>query len=393
MFSKIKAEFNLGKNIFTISFLAIGLFVMSLPTLANEKTNEANSVLDIYEEVLLSQQGNQQESKLSAQKNIISPDRLGPVIGERSQSSTVLSSQLTKDLSVSSTQPISLGRSILESNSPWVPAIVPFLDSLSNDETTTPDDTYEPKSEQDKKENLPAKILAVDVHPKMPEIAILIDDLGYNRHGMESSLDLPTEVALAILPETPFARQTALTAQKQKRITLLHAPMENQRALKLGPGGLYAKMTEQELKATLLSNLDGLPGIQGVNNHMGSLLTTKADSMKWVMEVLKGRSLFFIDSLTSPKSVAEKTAQEYGLKTVSRDVFLDNIRTEQAIDRQFSRLLKLARKHGSVLAIGHPYPETMTYLKKRLNHLEEDGVRLVPLSNLLSPPPEISIHE
>jgi len=133
MFSKIKAEFNLGKNIFTISFLAIGLFVMSLPTLANEKTNEANSVLDIYEEVLLSQQGNQQESKLSAQKNIISPDRLGPVIGERSQSSTVLSSQLTKDLSVSSTQPISLGQSILESNSPWVPAIVPFLDSLSNE--------------------------------------------------------------------------------------------------------------------------------------------------------------------------------------------------------------------------------------------------------------------
>ncbi|WOD06060.1 divergent polysaccharide deacetylase family protein [Marinomonas sp. GJ51-6] len=145
-------------------------------------------------------------------------------------------------------------------------------------------------------------------------------------------------------------------------------------------------MTKEELKTTLKKDLDGLPGIQGVNNHMGSLLTTKAESMTWVMEVLQGRSLFFIDSLTSPKSVAEKIAKEHGLKTVTRDVFLDNIRTEQAIDKQFSRLIKLARRHGSALAIGHPYPETTSYLKKRLESLEQDGVVLVPLSRILLTP-------
>jgi polysaccharide deacetylase 2 family uncharacterized protein YibQ len=101
------------------------------------------------------------------------------------------------------------------------------------------------------------------------------------------------------------------------------------------------------------------------------------------METLKGRSLFFIDSLTSPKSVAEKTAQEHGLKTVSRDVFLDNIRTEKAIDRQFSRLIKLARLHGKALAIGHPYPETTEYLQKRLSVLSEDGIKLIPLTEAL----------
>jgi polysaccharide deacetylase 2 family uncharacterized protein YibQ len=285
---------------------------------------------------------------------------------------------------------------VLEPVQPWAPTMVPFLDapflhqydSLSKDKPLSP----VVKPELDRKvpsgKVIPAKILAVDVHPKMPRIAILIDDLGYNRQGMESSLALPYEVALAILPETPFALPTALTAKEQGRITLLHAPMENQRELKLGPGGLYANMTEHQLKATLNKDLDGLPGIQGVNNHMGSLLTTKADSMKWVMEVLKGRSLFFIDSLTSPKSVAKKTAQEYGLKTVSRDVFLDNIRTEKAIDKQFSRLIKRARRHGSALAIGHPYPETMAYLKKRLNHLEADGVRLVRLSDVLEIMPQ-----
>jgi polysaccharide deacetylase 2 family uncharacterized protein YibQ len=285
---------------------------------------------------------------------------------------------------------------VLEPVQPWVPAMVPFLDApIGQQSDAHSKDKVFPSATKPKldhktseKKVVPAKILAVDVHPKMPRIAILIDDLGYNRQGMESSLALPYEVALAILPETPFALPTALTAKEQGRITLLHAPMENQRELKLGPGGLYANMTEHQLKATLNKDLDGLPGIQGVNNHMGSLLTTKEDSMKWVMEVLKGRSLFFIDSLTSPKSVAKKTAQEYGLKTVSRDVFLDNIRTEKAIDKQFSRLIKRARRHGSALAIGHPYPETMAYLKKRLNHLEADGVRLVRLSDVLEIMPQ-----
>ena len=279
---------------------------------------------------------------------------------------------------------------MFENVKPWVPAIVPILDTPvpTNSKVVPPVITDKAEHKSPNEKASPAKKLAVDAHPKMPRIAILIDDLGYNRHGMESSLLLPTEVALAILPSTPFATQTALTAQKQKRITLLHAPMENQRELKLGPGGLYAKMTEKELKETLIKDLDGLPGIQGVNNHMGSLLTTKADSMKWVMETLKERSLFFIDSLTSPKSVAKQTALEHGLETVSRDVFLDNIRTEQAIDKQFSRLIKLARLHGSALAIGHPYPETTAYLKKRLANLDEDGVRLVRLSDLLTSSPD-----
>ncbi len=241
-----------------------------------------------------------------------------------------------------------------------------------------------PMNQMPLKNTSPAKMLAVDARPDMPRIAILIDDLGYNRQGMEASLILPSEVALAILPGTPYGEKTALASQKQKRITLLHAPMENQRKLTLGHGGLYAEMSEEELKKTLEESLDSLPGVQGANNHMGSLLTENATSMKWVMEILQSRSLFFIDSLTSPQSVAKQTAQAFGLDTVSRDVFLDNIRTEQAIDRQFSRLLKLARQHGSALAIGHPYPETTRYLKKRLAQLEAEGIRLVPLSDLFA---------
>jgi uncharacterized protein len=373
--------------------------------------DELSRTLDRSEDVVTSNveiaaleddQVTEKDNETFFEEPVVLPVHLGPLLAPQKKEATNASSYsigsyfpvlsddaVASDSAVSASSSQSQPQPLLEKAEPWSPAIVPFLDAPIESKPTGGFPKPDALSKSSKKEVVPAKILAVDVHPKMPRIAILIDDLGYNRHGMDSSLMLPVEVALAILPSTPFAMETALTAQKQKRITLLHAPMENQRELKLGPGGLYAKMTEHELKATLSKDLDGLPGIQGVNNHMGSLLTTKADSMKWVMETLKGRSLFFIDSLTSPKSVAKKTAQEYGLETVSRDVFLDNIRTEQAIDKQFSRLLKLARLHGSALAIGHPYPETMAYLKKRLNHLEQDGVRLVRLSDLLTASPSV----
>ena len=328
---------------------------------------------------------------------LVHPESLGPVI-EKSQGEVEF-----------------FGEPIIYTAKPWQPALAPFLDeqlkyeALKNalpetqstdekslvekplvekpqDSTPEPVVASETEAEADQENASPPETEAADSYPEQAVIAILIDDLGYNRQGMEASLALPKEVALAILPETPYAQKTAIASQEQQRITLLHAPMENQRELALGPGGLYAKMTKEELKTTLKKDLDGLPGIQGVNNHMGSLLTTKADSMTWVMEVLQGRSLFFIDSLTSPKSVAEKIAKQHGLKTVTRDVFLDNIRTEQAIDKQFSRLIKLARRHGSALAIGHPYPETTSYLKKRLESLGQDGVVLVPLSKILQAP-------
>ncbi|MCV2401695.1 divergent polysaccharide deacetylase family protein [Marinomonas sp. C2222] len=304
------------------------------------------------------------ESHSIADKEVLKAkaERLGPVI--------------VKEAAAQEKQ---AGPVIFSNPQPWQPSIVPILKSWDSKALELDAPTIATKQSQ-----LPSPISEVDIHPPQPTIAILIDDLGYNRSGMEASLKLPKEVALAILPATPFAKKTATTSNEQQRITLLHAPMENQREMKLGPGGLYQDMTEDELKAVLIENLEGLPGVLGVNNHMGSLLTTKESSMTWVMEILEDRSLFFIDSLTSSDSVAGRIAKEHGLKTVTRDVFLDNIRTEDAIDRQFGRLLKHARRHGTGLAIGHPYPETMSYLKRRLEQIDMDGVKLIPITDILT---------
>ncbi|MFT2110938.1 divergent polysaccharide deacetylase family protein [Marinomonas sp. 2405UD68-3] len=215
------------------------------------------------------------------------------------------------------------------------------------------------------------------------KIAILIDDLGYNRKGMELSLALPNEVALAILPHTPFGKKTALISSQTGRVILLHAPMESINQHNLGPGGLYTSMTQEQVIKTLNDDLLSLPNVIGVNNHMGSLLTQKTDTMKWIMQVLQEKNLFFIDSVTSSKSVGWQEAVNSNIRTMKRDVFLDNKVTEKAIDTQFEKLLKIARKKGHALAIGHPYPATMKYLANRLRNLDELNVELVPLTELL----------
>ena len=230
---------------------------------------------------------------------------------------------------------------------------------------------------------IPSPPQSVDSLPPQPRVSIIIDDLGYNRRGMEASLALPNEVALAILPQTPFALKTAKAAHKTQRITLLHAPMENEKALNLGPGGLYSHMDREAFIKTLREDLESVPGVIGVNNHMGSLLTQKKRQMEWVMDVIEPENLFFVDSLTSPNSVARSVAEHYGLKTAQRDVFLDNIPTEVAIARQYERLLSVARTKGSAIAIGHPYPETMVFLSKHLHQLKSKGVILVPLDQQL----------
>lgn len=166
---------------------------------------------------------------------------------------------------------------------------------------------------------------------------------------------------------------------------MLHQPMQAMNGKAMGPGGMGLHMTHEEMLETLRANLASVPYAIGVNNHMGSLLTRHPGEMAWFMAALKQHGgLYFVDSATSHFTVARKVAAEYGLPTTRRNVFLDNVREDKSIVRQFVRLIQQARTHGHALAIGHPYPETLSVLDRILPHIEQFGVRLVPVSELIA---------
>lgn len=239
---------------------------------------------------------------------------------------------------------------------------------------------------------LPALSAAAPENAPTPEICIIIDDLGYRLHEDLTAATLPGPLAFAIMPHTPHAVRIARIATAGGKDVLLHLPMEalqKQKNRLLGPGALTFDMSQEEFTKTLQDDLDSIPGVIGVNNHMGSLLTAHAGRMAWLMRSLRSAHKFYIDSMTSRMSVAGDVAREMDVPFLKRDVFLDNRRDDRSIRAQFHELVRLARSRGRALAIGHPYPETLRVLETELHRLDDYGVRLVSVRRMISETPAV----
>lgn len=218
-----------------------------------------------------------------------------------------------------------------------------------------------------------------------PRAAIIIDDLGNSwREGRKvTSLSYP--VAVSVLPGTPFAKRIARRAHARSKEVLLHMPMEpGDDSIPLGPTFLRTGMARSELLTTLEANLGTIPYVQGVNNHMGSRLTARDRPMRWLMEGLRDRDLFFVDSRTTARSRALAQAREAGIPATERDVFLDHRPQSPRIRDQFRALMAKAREQGTAIAIGHPHPATLEVLREWLPKAASRGVEIVPVREVLA---------
>lgn len=215
-------------------------------------------------------------------------------------------------------------------------------------------------------------------------VSIVIDDLGYNHALARRALNLPGPVSYSILPELPDSATLARIAREKHRDVLLHIPMQAIGGEAMGPGGLSVDMSGEEIGNILDADLASVPQAIGISNHMGSQFTSDATAMRRFMGDMKNhKKLFFLDSLTTSKTKARSIAAESGIPIISRDVFLDNERTPEALETQFQLMLRIAGKYGRALVIAHPYPETLEFLEQRLHSLKNGPVRLVPVSLLV----------
>lgn len=223
---------------------------------------------------------------------------------------------------------------------------------------------------------------ASNVAAKTAKIAIIIDDIGNSQYHRNFT-KLPTSVSFSILPFTPYSKELAKYANQQNREVLLHIPMQaHQHNHLLGKGALTLAMNKGQHQQMLNKAIAAVPYAIGVNNHMGSKLTEQIPSMQWTMQLLAQQGYFFVDSRTSVNSVAESSAMIAGLPSLRRHVFLDNIRTPEAMEKQFQQALKHSKKEPYTIIIAHPYPETFEFLAKRLTELGK-AHQLVSISALI----------
>ncbi|MBB3167135.1 divergent polysaccharide deacetylase family protein [Simiduia aestuariiviva] len=214
------------------------------------------------------------------------------------------------------------------------------------------------------------------------QLAIIIDDIGYQRATAEALIALPYPISFAILPVAPHSQALAQRAWLRGRDVLLHIPMATINHAPLDPGGIDEQLPATQIHHRLNQHFDAFPQAEGMNNHMGSLLTSQDLPMQAVMLTLAERDKYFVDSKTSAQSVAYDKARSQGVMTAERDVFLDNDPSTGAIKRQLHKAIALAQRQGFAIAIGHPYPQTLAVLRQELALLDK-SVELVPLYRLL----------
>jgi polysaccharide deacetylase 2 family uncharacterized protein YibQ len=218
-----------------------------------------------------------------------------------------------------------------------------------------------------------------------PKIAIIIDDLGYDRSLAKAFINLDFPLTLSVLPFTPYTRSIAQGAKEKGREVMLHLPMEPQTYPQINPGDgvLLISMEKDMILRVMDRDLTQIPFVAGVNNHMGSRFTEDKEKMLIVLTELKRRGLYFVDSKTSRNSVASKLAEQIQIRAATRDIFLDNDLSESALTIQMDRLLNLARHRGHAIGIGHPHKETLG-LVNRYRTILNNEVDIVPVSRLVS---------
>lgn len=211
-------------------------------------------------------------------------------------------------------------------------------------------------------------------------MSIIIDDLGQSTERDSRTLALPGPVTMAIMPDTPHASEFARQAHKAGKTVILHMPMDPA----TGPYAWHPDIALPELARRLDAALAKVPYAAGINNHMGSRMTAQRGAMTWLMGELQRRHLFFVDSRTSAATVAAAEAQAQALGHVSRDVFLDDVRTTEAITTQLQQGVALAHRQGSAVLIGHPYPQTLQVLEQQMPRLKSQGIELIALSQMIA---------
>ncbi len=210
-----------------------------------------------------------------------------------------------------------------------------------------------------------------------PRVALIIDDLGYMEPELVRRLcSLPIAFSVAVLPYQEHTNESADIAFEMGKEVLLHFPMEGAAGKDPGPDALLYALSDSELRARAKKALWAVPHIVGTNNHMGSRLTADRAKIRVVLEEVKARKIWFLDSRTTKDTVAHTVASELGLKTAQRNVFLDDDKAYAEIEKQWNRALALAKKDGTAIVIGHIYPETVEALEKLVRR-DKTEVRFV----------------
>jgi uncharacterized protein len=222
-------------------------------------------------------------------------------------------------------------------------------------------------------------------------VAFVIDDWGYSLNNIELLFQIDRPVTLAVLPHLRYSEKISEKVREYGKgyDVILHLPLESKSGKASERDTIRRNMKKDKALSILKSDIDAVSGAIGVSNHQGSKATENKETMKIILDELKRRNLFFLDSRTTPVSVCSDIAAKIGLRYAERDVFLDLSQKKDEkqykayVRKQIRELINIAKTKGSAIAIGHDKKLTLEVIKESIPDIEKESIKIVPLKKLV----------
>ena len=203
-----------------------------------------------------------------------------------------------------------------------------------------------------------------------PKLVIIIDDV-VSKSQKDKILNIGYPITMAFLPPNGVQKESAIIAQNLP-FHMIHFPMQASKNFKnIEIDTLNISDSYEKIEARVKKLRDLYPNTTYTNNHTGSVFTENYEAMDKLFRALKKYNFIFVDSRTTPNSVAKELSIKYQMPYIVRDTFLDNDRSFTAIQNQLKDAIRVAKKQGFAIAIGHPYEVTFQVLKES-KHLLND---------------------
>ena len=212
------------------------------------------------------------------------------------------------------------------------------------------------------------------------KLVLIIDDVATFEHAsMIKSLGL--KITPSIFPVTkthPYTPNIARTFE----FYMIHLPMQAKHFDSPEIGTLTINESFESMHEKIKKIRKDFPRAKYTNNHTGSRFTSDYDAMDKAYRALIEQGFIFVDSKTIAQTAVARAAKKYNQPYISRDIFLDDDPSANAVRRELIAAVNLAKKRGYAIAIGHPKKNTIAVIKASKNNILKD-VEVVYLKDIL----------
>ncbi len=219
------------------------------------------------------------------------------------------------------------------------------------------------------------------------EIAIIIDDFGYNMgETVRKLIEFPVPLSYSIIPGLPYSKKLARLLHEKGKTVLIHMPMEPLQGQVESDGyTLLTALPSDEIESRVRRAVEDVPFATGLNNHMGSRATTDSTLLAAAFAELKQHKLFYVDSRTNSQSIAYDMALAAGIPALKNTLFLDAVDDSAHVAMKLLRLADTARKKGRAVGIGHPRKNTLAALQALIPILQAQGITFTSVETFFQP--------